>query len=195
MLPQYIVYISIITSCFAGYFYIRDTLLGKTKPNLASWSIWFVAPVVAAIIQFEKGAGVSALPVFMAGIIPFFVIISSFRNKNAYWKLKALDYICLILSLGALVSFFVFQTGVFATICAILADGIAFIPTYVKSWHAPDTETLSSYYSGSFNSLLSLLTLTTFSFVTMGFATYLFLGNLSEICLVKFRQHAVARKS
>lgn len=187
MLPQYIVFISVFTSFFAGFFYIKNTLSGETKPNRVSWLIWFVAPMIASVIQFQQGAGISAIPVFMAGLIPFFVLVASFRNKNAYWKLGALDYICLVLSVLALVFWLAFDEGVLATVFAILADAIAFVPTYVKSWHAPETETLSSYYSGSFNSVLSLATLPTVSFVTAGFAVYLLVGNLSEIILIFFR--------
>jgi hypothetical protein len=188
MLPQYFAYITIFTSIFSAYFYIRETLKGNTKPNRVSWTIWFIAPIVASAISFSKGAGISALPIFMAGFIPFLVIIGSFWNKNAYWKLGKLDYICFALSIFAIVSWIFLKEGTLVTICAILADGIAFIPTYVKSWTNPETETLSSYYSGSFNALLSIFTLTAFSFNTAGFATYLFLGNLVEILIVLFRR-------
>src|ERR1035437_7419129 len=103
MLPQNIVYISIFTTLFAGYFYIRDTLSGKTKPNLVSWSIWFLAPAIAATVQFQKGAGLSSLPIFMAGFVPLLIILISVKNKNAYWKLGALDYICFVLSILAII--------------------------------------------------------------------------------------------
>ena len=188
MFPQYIVYISLFTSTFAGYFYIRDTLHGTTKPNRASWTIWFVAPIIASIISFTKGGGISALPVFMAGFIPFLVILASFWNKNAYWKLGILDYICFFFALFSVAAWIFLQEGVLATICAILADFIAFIPTYIKSWRAPETETLSSYYSGSFNALLSISTLSAVTFNTAGFAIYLLFGNLLEVFIVLFRR-------
>lgn len=139
--------------------YIRDTFTGKTKPNRVSWFIWFLAPTIASIIQFQNGAGISALPVFMAGFMPFFVFLSSFKNKNAYWKLGMLDYVCLFLALLAIVFWIFFKNGTLATVFAILADGIPFIRTYVKSWSAPDTETVSTYYASIFSAWLSILTL------------------------------------
>ncbi len=193
MLPQYLVFISIFTSFFAGFFYIRGTLQGKTKPNRVSWLIWFIAPITAAIIQFQQGGGISALPVFMAGLIPFFVLLASFKNKNAYWKLGMLDYICLALSLLAFIFWLVFDEGLLATIFAILADAIAFLPTYIKTWKAPETESMSSYISGSFNSALSLATLPTISFITAGFAVYLLFGNLSEIFLIVLRRKNIKK--
>jgi hypothetical protein len=150
--------------------------------------IWFIAPITAALIQFTQGGGISALPVFMAGFIPLLVLISSYWNKNSYWELHVLDYACLVLSFAALASWLFFQQGMWGTVFAILADLIAFIPTFIKSWKRPDTETLSSYYSGSFNSFLSLATLPRISFLTAGFAVYLLLGNMTEVILVLFRR-------
>lgn len=188
MLPPEIVFISIFTSLFAGYFYLRDTWQGRTKPNRITWLIWVIAPAVAAGVQLQKGAGLSALPILMAGIVPFFVFIISFKNKNSYWKLGVFDYVCLILSLLAIFFWLFLQEGVLATVLAILADLIAFAPTYKKSWNHPDTETLTSYASGSFNALLSLLTLSIFSFNTAGFAIYLFFCNLIEVLLTLYRR-------
>jgi GrpB-like predicted nucleotidyltransferase (UPF0157 family) len=51
MLPTQIVYITILTSAFAGYFYIRDVFLGKTKPNIVSWFVWSLAPYYAWFIK------------------------------------------------------------------------------------------------------------------------------------------------
>ncbi len=193
MLPQYIVYITVFTSLFAGYFYIRDTLKGETKPNRVSWLIWFLAPILASIAQWQNGSGISSLPIFMSGFVPLLVILVSFKNPNAYWKLNVLDYICLILSLFSLISLFYFKVGFWATLFAILADAIAFFPTYIKSWQAPDTETVGPYYSGSFNALLALITLNVVSFNTAGFATYLFFGNFAEIVILWVRRRTLPK--
>jgi len=188
MLPEYIVYISIATSLFCAYFYVRDIWRGKTKPNLASWLIWLLAPVVAGFVLLSDGSGISVIPIFMAASSPFFVILFALIKRNAIWRPSKLDYICLALSFLALISFAILKTGVWATIFAILADGIAFIPTYVKSWKEPDTETLSPYYSGSFNAFLGFATAPALTFVGIGFAVYLFFGNLAEIVIVLYKR-------
>ncbi len=184
MLPQQIVYISIFTSMFAGYFYIRDTINGKTKPNLVSWFIWFLATTIAGTVSLVKGGGISALPILMAGFTPFAIILISFWKKNGYWKLGLLDYFCLTFALVAVLSWVLLKEGTIATICAILADLIAFIPTFVKSWKDPDSENIWPYCSGIFNPFLTLATISVFSFNTIGFAVYLFFGNLTEVLIV-----------
>lgn len=188
MLPQFVVYISIITSVTAGVFYVRNILRGHTKPNLASWLIWLLAPVVAGFVLISQGAGISAIPVFMAATSPLLVMVFALIKRNAFWELGMIEYVCLTLSFLALFSFFILKTGMWATIFAILADGIAFIPTYIKSWKEPNTETLSSYYSGSFNAFLSFSTTNVLTFGSIGFALYLFLGNFAEIVIVLYKR-------
>ncbi len=187
MIPQYFVFIAIFTSLFAGSFYIRDIIKGTTRPNLVSWFIWFLAPMIAAFVSLSKGAGISVVPIFMAGFTPLLVILFALKSKNSYWKFTLLDYICLVLSLLAIIVWVFLEEGSLATIFAISADLIAFVPTFVKSWKNPNTETVWPYCSGAFSAVLSVLTLTALSFDTFGFAFYLFLGNLSEILIILFR--------
>lgn len=188
MIPVYFSYITIFTSLIGGYFYIKGTLTGKTKPNRASWLIWFLAACIASIVQFSSGAGLSAIPIFMAGFIPFLVLLASFKNKNAYWKAGWVEYICLFFAILSLIAFFILKTGTWATIFAILADGLGFIPTFIKSWRDPNSENLGPFVSGIFNPFMSIATLSVFSFNTIGFAIYLFFGNLVEILIVLYKR-------
>lgn len=194
MLPYYIVYISPFTSTLGGYFYIRDIFRGKAKPNMASWVIWFLAPFTAGFIVLSKGGGMASLPVFMAGFSPFLVVLIALFKNNASWKMNIIDYICLFISLTALGIWFFLDEGFIATVLVILADGIAFIPTYLKSWKDPDTENFGPYFSGIFNPILSLSTLSGFSFVTAGFSIYLIFANLGEISLVTYRKKMLRLK-
>lgn len=189
MLPSQIVYISLFTTLLAGFFYLKDILKGRTKPNLASWFVWFLAPTIAGLLLLNKGGGISSLPVFMAGVTPFLVCVFALFKRSGYWKMNNVDFICLFLALLSII-FWIFVKNIYlATIFAILADMIAFIPTYIKSWESPDTEHLGPYFSGSFNAFLSISTVNIVNFTTIGFASYLFLGNLLEIVIVLARKN------
>ncbi len=188
MLPQYFVYLTIFTSIFAGSFYLRAMWRGQAKPNLVSWLVWVLAPVSAGLVSISLGAGESSVPIFMAAFTPLCVVILGLYKKSAHWKASTLDYVCLALSLISLLSFIILKTGTLATTFAILADLIAFVPTYIKSYKAPESENLGPYLSGLFNPFISVATLSAITFNTAGFALYLFLGNLLEIAIVLIRK-------
>jgi len=193
MLPPEIAFISIATSLFAGYFYIRDILYGQTRPNLVSWSVWAIAPIIGSLIAFSKGANTSAIPVFMAGFVPLIVVLFSIKNKDSYWKFGVLDYVCFALSILAIIFWVFLKEGNLATFFAVLADFIAFIPTYVKSWKNPETENIWPYSAGLFNAALGVLTLSLISFNTAGFVFYLFIANTVQVAIVLYRRKIIAK--
>ncbi len=188
MLPTYVIYITLFTSLIGIFSYIRSIVKGNTRPNLASWFMWFLAPMVASLVGFVSGAGVAILPVFLAGFGPLLVLVFSLFYKNSFWKLSKIDYLCLALSLSALACWFIWHEGVLAVIFAILADGIAYVPTYIKSWKNPETENPWPYGIGIFNYILGLLVLPELTFLTAGFGFYLIVGNSIEISIISFRR-------
>jgi len=64
MLPQNIIYITILLSFIGYFFYLKDLLYGNTRPNLVSWFLWGLAPLIGVFFELKAGAGLAALPVF-----------------------------------------------------------------------------------------------------------------------------------
>ncbi len=184
MLPPNIIYITVFVSLVAFFFYFKNIIYGQTKPNLVSWFIWMLAPFIGVFFQLKAGGGLAALPVFLAGAGSLLVIIFSFRNKNAYWKLTRLDIICGILSLTALVFYIYTHNLSISILFAILSDGLAFIPTFIKSWKSPETETNSVYFADIFNNILGLLMIKNWSFTIYSFLIYLALFNTIEVIIL-----------
>lgn len=85
--------------------YIRDTLAGRTRPNLVSWSMWALAPLVGVGAAMHAGAEPWAtVRIFLAGFIPLVVVFASLANKQRYWQLSAFDVLCGAFSLLALIT-------------------------------------------------------------------------------------------
>ena len=184
MLPEYIIYFTVPVSLVAFFFYFRNIFRGQTKPNLVSWFIWMLAPFIGVFFQLKAGAGLASLPVFLAGAGSLLVIVFSLRNKNAYWELTKLDMICGVLSLTSLVFYIYTHNLSISILFAILSDGLAFIPTFIKSWKFPETETNSVYFADIFNNILGLLIIKNWSFTIYSFLVYLAVFNLIEIFIL-----------
>ena len=120
--------------------YVRNTLLGHSQPNRVTFFLWALIPAIALFAGFAKGESWALLPVFMAGFGPLLIFFSSFFNPQAYWKLRLLDYICGVLSVLAVILWIISGSPFIAVVFAILSDGLASIPTLVKSWRFPETE-------------------------------------------------------
>ena len=178
MIPEQIAYFSILAT-FLGYFlYFKSIFAGKTKPNLVSWFLWMLGPFLGVFFQLKAGAGLSALPVFMAGFGPLLVILFSIAKKNAIWKIGKLDMVCGTFSLLALLVYVSTHNLITSILFAIASDALAAIPTVVKAWHYPETESSSVYGVGIISNCLGLLVIRNWVFSLYSFGVYFILINL-----------------
>lgn len=104
---------------------------------------------------------------------PLLVFIASFVNKKSYWKLEKFDYLCGFCSVLALVLWGITKEPVIAIIFAIASDGFAAIPTLVKAWKYPETESTGPYTTGLFSALTSFAAIKTWNFSSLAFPIYL----------------------
>lgn len=181
MLPPNIIYLTVLTSLVGYFFYFKNIFYGKTRPNLVSWFLWMLGPFLGVFFQIKAGAGLSALPVFLAGFGPLVVIIISLFGKNSIWKITGLDIICGAFSLMALVFYALTHNLEISILFAILSDGLAAVPTLVKSWNFPETESAAVYLPGVFNNVLGLLIIKNWIFTIYSFGVYFILINTAIV--------------
>jgi hypothetical protein len=166
--------------------YLRDTLRGTTKPNRVTWLLWAVAPLLAAAVEFNEGVGLRALPTFMIGFMPLLVFAASFHNPVAVWKIRRIDYACGAMSVVGTVVWLVTRNGVLAISAAILADFLAGLPTVMKSWTHPETETVYSYIGAVISMGIVLLTIQHWTFDVAAFPIFIVCMGSVEVFLVGF---------
>jgi hypothetical protein len=164
--------------------YLRDTLRGTTQPNRVTWLLWAVAPLLASAVEFSDGVGLRALPTFMIGFMPLLVFIGSFHNPASLWKIRRLDYACGAISVVGTVIWLVTRDGTVAICAAIAADFTAGIPTLMKSWTHPESETVYSYLGAVISMGVLLLTVTDWTFEVAAFPCFILCVASIEVVLV-----------
>ena len=184
----YLVFVGAAFQLFGNFFYIKETLWGKTKPNRVSWFMWSLGSLIASAAAFSAGVGWATLPVFVSGLGPFLVFIASFANKNSYWKLEKFDYLCGFFSILALILWAITKEPAAAIIFAIVGDVFACLPTIVKAWKRPETESGITHIASLFNALTSFTAIKAWGFTSYAFPVYLVLGNSALIFSVYRRQ-------
>jgi hypothetical protein len=181
MLPQQFGYVTILIGLIGFPFYVRDIFLGKTKPNLVSWFFWMLAPFIGAFLELKSGAGLSALPVFLAGFVCVPVLLAAAIKNNGYWKLTAFDIGCGVFSFVSIILWILTRSIGISIFFAILADLFAAIPTLLKSWKFPETETAIMYVPGILNNIIGLLIVHIWIFSQYAFGIYFILLNLALV--------------
>ena len=124
-------------------------------------------------MEFHDGIGLRVLPTFMIGFMPLLVFIGSFHNPDSVWQIRRLDYACGAMSLAGTAAWLFTRNGVVAIAAAIAADFTAGIPTMMKSWSHPETETVTSYIGAVINVVILLLTITHWTFEVAAFPIFI----------------------
>lgn len=184
--PNFVI-VGVIIQTLGSIGYFLDTIKGKIKPNRVSWLLWSIAPMLAFFAMLSQGVGIQSLTTFIVGFIPLIIFVASFVNKNAEWKLGKVDFACGILSILGLIMWWVTKVGNIAIVFGILADGLAAIPTIIKSWSQPESENDMIFITGVVNAVIGVLALQRWNFEDYAFPIYLVFINLILVLLIKFK--------
>ena len=187
MINENFVILGAVISGLGSLSYLIDTLKGKAKPNRVTFFLWALAPLVGFAAQIKQGVGIQSLLTFMIGFSPAVIFLASFLNKNAAWKLHFFDFICGGLSLLGLLLWYITKEGFFALLFSMIADGLASLPTVIKSYRYPETENDWSYLGSLIAAILTILTITNWNFANWGFPIQTLVINLVIFTLVYFR--------
>lgn len=140
MLNENFVFVGIALNAIGVTSYFIDTIKGNIQPNKVSFSLWLLPPLIAFLAQIKQGVGIQSIMTLSVGIFPMIILLASFLNKKAYWKISKFDLGCGAFSLLGLLFWQITQVGNIAIFFSILADALAYIPTLAKSWSYPETE-------------------------------------------------------
>lgn len=175
---HWLVILSVCISVVGSLAYIRDTLAGKSKPNRVSWFLWAVVPLLGAGAALSLQADAWAtVRVIVSGLVPLLVFIISFINPNAYWKLSKFDLICGVVSVLALAIWVIIGLPLISILLLALADGFAALPTLIKAWRFPETETGLTYLASLVAVILVLPSIPVWNIENSAFQIYLLVAN------------------
>ncbi len=187
MIDEKFVILAVLINASGSFTYIRAALKGQVKPHKISWLLWSIIPLVIILAQISKAANWSALFTFSTFIGPLAIFLASFINKKADWAISKFDISCGVLSLLAIIFWFITKDPIVAIMLSILADIAAAMPTLIKSFYFPETEQVWAYLSACIAAAIVLLTFNTWDFTNVAYPIYVFLLCLALVILIKFK--------
>lgn len=187
MIDERFMFVGVLLNVIGGFSYLIATIKGEAKPNKVTWFLWALAPLIAFAAEIHQGVGLQSLLTFMVGFNPLLVFIASFINKQSQWKLSSIDIICGVLSFCGLLLWYVSKVGNVAIMFSILADGLASIPTVIKSYKAPETESSTIFALGAMSATITLLTIKEWNLAHYAFPLYILFICLTLFTLIQFR--------
>jgi len=177
MLPESCAIIGAVIGSLGGFYYLYETLVGKAQPNRVTWLLWGVFPMVIFAAQRAQGVAGISWTSFAAGFTPLLIVAGSFFNKKAYWKSEPRDYCLMAAAVAGIVLWAMTSHPNLAIVFSLLADVLAGLPTLIKAYRHPHSESWVAYAVSALGFGVSLLSIQTHDFESTTFAAYLFLLN------------------
>jgi hypothetical protein len=143
--------------------FIRGTIQGRVVPNRASWIVWFVQDLLIASSAIMAGVGPAAVMPVIWGLGATIMLILSL-TKGTRGAFTGLEKVSLVLSgLGILLWA---MTGAprLALVASVSAICIGGVPTLVKAWVKPWTETMSGWLLMILGTVFSALAIQRWTF-------------------------------
>lgn len=167
--------------------YIHSIFKGQTRPHPFSWFIWGLLTTIGFFAQISDGAGIGSIITLASAFISFFIAgIGYIKRKNI--TISSSDKWAFVLSLLAIPLWIITQTPLWSVILITLIDVAGFYPTFRKSWHAPEQESVLSFTLGGFKHFFTIMALENYSIVTALFPFSLVLSNFTLIAMIYIRK-------
>lgn len=153
--------------------YIRNTLRRRTQPHRASWLVWSVLGSIAFFTNLHNGASLS-LWFIAAQVGPTLVVcaLSVRLGHGDYFSTS--NKLIFTGSAGGLALWALLDSPVYALVVTILISAIGAIPTVIKAFQSPQSETLHTWILCLLSGLFALLSLQDATLFELAYPLYLF---------------------
>jgi hypothetical protein len=166
---ELLVTFSIIIGLLSYIAYFKSIFNGKTKPHIFSWGIWSIVGMVAFAAQLAGWWGWGSMMLWFTACVC--VAITFLSLKYGDTQIDTLDIISLICALMAIVLWKITTNPFYASLFAMFADAIWYIPTVRKTWKNPETEPASYYWLSNLKHGLALFSLREYNPTTIMFSS------------------------
>ena len=188
MLPEYCAIIGAVIGSLGGYYYLYETIIGKAQPNRITWLLWGIFPLIIFVAQRAQGVEGISWTSFVAGFTPLVVLGASYFNKKAYWKSEPRDYYLMAAAVVGIILWAVTDNPNLALLFSLVADVLASVPTLIKSYRHPRSESWIAYAISTLGFGISFLSVRVYDFENAAFVAYVLILNASLAVLASRRR-------
>ena len=169
--------------------YVRDILRGKVKPHRMTWGIWTILTTIAAVNQIKNGGGYSSLFFVSTAVLVLIVFLLSI--KYGMGGANLIDWICLAAAIVLLIYWVTVKDTRISTFIAVAIDFIGAIPTVIKTYKHPETETYIQWVLAAFGGLFSMLAVTKLDWALLIYPAYVFVMNGIIVATKYAKEHKI----
>jgi hypothetical protein len=173
-----------------GYWvYAKDILAGKAKPARSARLMFVVLLIITLLQQRDLNSG--WLLALTASEALGSLAILALSIRKGVGGITQIDLTCYGLLMVDVTIWLTTKNTLLALHLSVLADLIAFIPTLIKTWRQPWSETAQFFVYGAIAAPLNVVANGQYTYGVLLFPVYLAIANSFEVFLVLWRQKLI----
>ncbi len=177
---------SVLLSLFQYGPLIYLTYKGQKRPHFFTRLIWALMFGITFAAQYTEKGGAGSWATAFSCLCCLVIALVSLKGGLDY--ITRLDCFSLVVGLAAIALWGMTQSPLLAVLLATGADMVGYIPTFRKTWHAPQDEVASSFAFGTGKQLLSLAALEHYSLTTVLYPACVSVANILLVIVILGRQ-------
>ncbi len=189
MNKEYLAIIGVVLTFVSYLPYIWSVWQGKTVPHAFSWIIWGVLSAICAAVQVAGGSGGGAWTTCSSAC--FCLLIAGLAAARSGLRASRNDWLTFGAGLAAIPLWYATSNPLWALLLLIGIESTAFWLTLKKGWFHPGEEMAFSYAVYAIATLLALLAVQTYNFITIAYPVFIITGNVAITLVVLGRRQGV----
>ncbi len=166
--------LSSIVLIIGGVPYLRDIHRKKVHPHILSWIGWSFITGLGGSAMLASGSRWVVALMFANTLLCFVIAGYAIIRKAGVWSVSAYDFLLFGLGILGLILWLIIGLPIIALVLAITADLCFGLPTIIKTYREPESETYFAWLASAISGLLSLCAIQNFTFSEIAYPGYLF---------------------
>jgi len=176
--------LSFVVLIIGGVPYLIDIHKKKVHPHILSWMGWSFITALGGSAMLASGSQWVVALLFANTILCFTIAGYSIIRKVGVWSTSIYDFLFFGLGILGLILWQVTGSPIIALVLAIIADLSFGLPTIIKTYKNPESETYFAWLASTTSGLLSLFAIENFNFSEVAYPAYLFIFDMIVLFLV-----------
>lgn len=169
-------------------FYLYSIYKKENIPHILSWLGWAFITIIGAIAMLDSGSTWATIFIFANSFSCLSVAIYSIYKKTGVWSTNFYDYIFFGFGVLGIILWQILDAPFLAIILCVIADLLFAIPTVIKVYKNPNSETAKSWVPYCIAGVFGLLAIQTFSFSETIYPFYIFSINFLILIIILFKK-------
>lgn len=184
--------LSVIFTLFGAMFYLMSIYKKEINPHLLSWIGWAFITLIGATAMLDSGSTWSTLFIFANSLSCISVALYSVYKKVGVWSTTVYDYVFFGFGILGIILWQTFDAPLLAIILSVLADLLFAIPTLIKVYKNPKSESATSWIPYCIAGVFGLLALGTFTPTEVLYPFYIFTLNFIVLIIILFKDRKIS---